>query len=233
MNRVTPVIDVDAIIRRVRPYSMAMDADIRFTCEQTLAAIDQDRPGVIVECGVWRGGTIAAVLLAQLEAYGEIRRPALLLDSFEGLPPATPRDGPAALAYQIDTNSPAYYDNCRAGQHEVAGALRGLGLPDHAYELIPGWFEQTVPALSDRLRQTGIAMLRLDADWYDSTRVCLEHLVTLVSDESVIVIDDYYHWDGCARAVHDFLSEHDLAYRVRNIPDGGFGANMTKRPARI
>ncbi len=225
------VVDLDTIVQRVRPYSMVIDADIRFTCERTLAAIDQNLPGVLVECGVWKGGAAAAVLLAQQEAYGEIRRPAVLLDSFEGLPPAAPRDGPAALAYQADTSSPNYHDNCRAAQREVIDTLWKLGLPDRAYELVPGWFEQTVPALADRLRETGIAMLRLDADWYDSTRVCLEHLAPLVTDEAAIVIDDYYHWDGCARAVHDYLSRHDLAYRIHEVPDG-FGAHMIKRPAR-
>ena len=61
--------------------------------------------------------------------------------------------------------------------------------------------------------------------------VCLEHLAPLVAEEGVIIVDDYYAWDGCARAVHDYLSRQDLPYRIRGIPDG-IGAFMIKRAAQ-
>jgi O-methyltransferase len=104
-------------------------------------------------------------------------------------------------------------------------------VPAAGWELVPGWFDETVPPLARRLRGEGIALLRLDGDWYESTTVCLEHLEPLVHEEGVIVIDDYYAWDGCARAVHDYLSRHDLPYRLRGIPSGN-GAYVIKRAAR-
>jgi hypothetical protein len=226
-------LDIDSIIAQVRPLSMCPNADLRFTIEQALAAVDRDLPGVIVECGVWRGGAAAATLLGQLQQYGAVRRPAILLDSFEGLPPAQERDGPLALAYQANDGTLTYLDNCRAGVDEVRAGLAALALPATSYELVPGWFEETVPALAQRLSGMGIAFLRLDGDWYDSTMVCLEHLVPLVAEEGVIIIDDYYAWDGCARAVHDYLSRHDLAYRIRAIPGGdAVGGYVIKRAAR-
>jgi O-methyltransferase len=223
-------IELGSVVDRVRGMSMASEIDIGFTCEQVLGVIEREVPGVLVECGVWRGGCSAAMLLAQIEAYGRVRREAFLLDSFEGLPPATGRDGPLALAWQTDTTSPAFMDNCRAGLDEVRAGLSAV-LPEEGWELVPGWFEDTVPTLARRLHGQGIAVLRLDGDWYDSTMVCLEHLVPLVSEEGIILIDDYYAWDGCARAVHDYLSRHDLAYRIREI-HGGIGAYMIKRAAR-
>lgn len=84
------------------------EAAVRFTAEQAVDVIERDVPGVLVECGVWRGGCSAAMLLAQQARYGEVRRRAYLLDSFEGLPPASERDGPLARQWQADTASPGY-----------------------------------------------------------------------------------------------------------------------------
>jgi O-methyltransferase len=122
-------------------------------------------------------------------------------------------------------------DNCRVSVDDVRAGLLALDLPEGSWELVPGWFQDTLPALAERLRETGIALLRLDGDWYDSTMVCLEHLEPLVHEEGVVIVDDYYAWDGCVRAVHDYLSRHDLAYRIRGIPDG-ISAYMIKRPHR-
>src|SRR5687768_9472746 len=171
------------------------------------------------------------MLLAQQDRYGTVRRRALMLDSFQGLPAVTDRDGPLARAWQANTTSPTYYDNCRASLADVHADMQALNLPAGSWELVPGWFEATVPSLADRLRAEGIALLRLDGDWYESTMVCLEHLTPLVAEEGVIIVDDYYAWDGCARAVHDYLSRQDLPYRIRGIPDGA-GAFMIKRAAR-
>lgn len=225
------MIELDRVLERSKPLSMAPEGDIRFTYEQALAVIEQDVPGVLVECGAWRGGCSAAMLLAQQATYGEIRRKVYLLDSFEGLPAVTERDGPLAAAWQADTDSPAYFDNCRAPLDDVRAAMTALDLPAGSWELVPGWFDDTVPGLGERLAEPGIALLRLDGDWYDSTMVCLEHLMPRVHEEGVVLIDDYYAWDGCARAVHDYLSRNDLPYRIRNIPDGA-GAYMIKRAAR-
>jgi O-methyltransferase len=213
------------------PLSMASEVDVRFTAEQALDVIARNVPGVFVECGVWRGGCSAAMLLAQREQYGAVPRKTYLLDSFQGLPAATERDGPFALAWQTDTTAPGYYDNCRASLEEVYAAMTALDLPAESWELVPGWFDATVPVLAQRLEADEIALLRLDGDWFDSTRVCLEHLMPLVHEEGVVIVDDYYDWDGCARAVHDYLSRHDVPYRIRSIPDG-YGAYFVKRAFR-
>lgn len=188
--------------------------------------IDRNVPGVFVECGVWRGGCSAAMLLAQRERHGTVMRKTYLLDSFQGLPPATERDGPFALAWQADT-----HHNCRASLSEVRAAIAALDTPAESYEFVPGWFDNTVPLLARRLAQERIALLRVDGDWYDSTAVCLEHLVPIVPEGGVVILDDYYVFDGCARATHDFLSRHDLPFRICHVP-GGVGAYFTHVPSR-
>jgi O-methyltransferase len=214
------------VLERSAALSRATVADIRFTAEQALDVIERDIPGVFVECGVWRGGCSAAMLLAQQERHGDVLRKVYLLDSFEGLPPATERDGPFALAWYRDQG-----DKSRAPIDEVRAALAGLGVAPGSWELVPGWFDKTVPVLAQRLSGERIALLRLDGDWYDSTAVCLEHLVPIVPDGGIVILDDYYVFDGCTRATHDFLSRHDAPYRICPVP-GGVGAYFVKSPGR-
>lgn len=176
--------------------------------------------GCVVECGVWRGGMSAAmaeVLPGRLH---------YLFDSFEGLPPATEADGPAAFAYQADTAAPAYFDNCRAGRASAERAMRMS--PARRHELVQGWFEDTLPGFAP---EEPVAVLRLDGDWYESTLRCLEALYPAVAPGGLVVLDDYYQWDGCARAVHEYLARraeparirefHGVAFLVKPAPAGG------------
>lgn len=164
-------------------------------------------PGCVVECGVWRGGMIAgmATLLGPNRSY-------FLFDSFEGLPPAKAIDGESALSWQTAKNSPGYYDNCTAPEDFARRAMtlaRAI-----SFQLIKGWFNETVPTF--RPPET-IALLRLDGDWYDSTMVCLESLFDRVTAGGLIVLDDYHTWDGCSRALHDFLSRKSAVERIQSF----------------
>lgn len=160
--------------------------------------------GCVVECGVWRGGMSAG--MAEVLGPG---REYFLFDSFEGLPPATEADGEYAKTWQQDTRGETYYDNCRAPIEFAERAMRLTGAPN--YKLVKGWFENTLPEF---VPPSPIAILRLDGDWYESTMVALESLFKHLSPDGIVILDDYYAWDGCSRAVHDFLSKHQLAARL-------------------
>lgn len=165
-------------------------------------------PGSFVECGVWKGG--AAVLGAlRFRDRGSLR-PVWMFDSFEGLPPPTPVDGPAAAAWARDVEGPSYHDNCSADEAQVRRTVARYGLDAH---VVKGWFDQTLPA--ERERIGSIALLRIDGDWYDSVRCCLDALYDNVSPGGWVVFDDYFDWDGCAIAVHEFLAERKLPHRIR------------------
>jgi hypothetical protein len=222
--------EMQRIVETVRPYTMVADDGIKLAMRATIHVIQSNIPGALVECGVWRGGCSAALLLAQRAVFGRVVRPVYMLDSFEGLPPVDQRDGPLAAAYQRQEYA-EYLDNCRAGIEEAQAALDTLGLQSDDYALVKGWFDETVPPLAASLRDQGVAMLRLDGDWYDSTMTCLSHLEPLVSAEGMVLIDDYFEWDGCARAIHDYLSRNDLAYRIQSAPNLR-GAYFTKRTAK-
>lgn len=160
--------------------------------------------GCVIECGVWRGGMSAGIA----EVLGPDRK-YFLFDSFEGLPPATAMDGEHAKAWQEDTQSPTYFDNCSAPVDFAEHAMKLSGARD--YELVKGWFDQTLPGFSP---PGPIAILRLDGDWYESTLVVLEALFKHLSPGGIVIVDDYYAWDGCSRAVHDFFSRHQLTARI-------------------
>jgi O-methyltransferase len=160
--------------------------------------------GCVVECGVWRGGMIAAIA----ERMGN-ERTYYLFDSFEGLPDAKEIDGKKALLRQKNITSPSYFDNCSA---EMSFAEEAMKLSKvRTYHIHKGWFKNTLPSFKP---DQPIAILRLDGDWYEPTIECLENLYPYVAIGGGIIIDDYYTWDGCAKAVHDFLSKHKLADRV-------------------
>lgn len=173
---------------------------------QNLVLIDRLKKtdGCIVECGTWRGGMIGgiATMLGNKRNY-------FLFDSFEGLPKAQQIDGESAIQWQKDINSPTYFDNCKA---EIIHAEEAMKLSNVTnFYIHKGWFSETLPKFS---KNEKIAILRLDGDWYESTMDCLENLYDAVFIGGIIILDDYYAWSGCSRAVHDFLSKHSLPDRI-------------------
>ena len=174
-----------------------------------LAEAAADLAGDVVECGVWKGGMIAGIS----EILGPQRK-YFLFDSFEGLPEAKKIDGDAARNWQANKDSPEYLENCAI---DARFAFEAMKIAKVDFECIKGWFENTLPAFEGT---TAINLLRLDADWYDSTISCLEHLFPKVVEGGVVLIDDYYTWSGCSRAVHDYLSATKSPSRISQSPSG-------------
>ena len=69
-----------------------------------------------------------------------------------------------------------------------------------------GWFRDTLPGLP----VGAIALLHVDADWYQSVREVLEHLFARVAPGGFVVLDDYGYWQGCRRAWEEYRAEHGL-----------------------
>jgi O-methyltransferase len=168
--------------------------------------------GIVVECGVWKGGMIAAI--AKVVGNKHVYH---LFDSFEGLPTVKEIDGEKAKQWQQNTSSKFYYDNCKSTINEVEKSMRKSGISE--YTIHKGWFDNTIPVFSENLRNP-IAILRLDCDWYDSVYLCMKHLFPFVSKNGIIIIDDYYMWDGCSKAVHDYLSETKSSVKIRCTKNG-------------
>jgi O-methyltransferase len=201
------------IIEKIRPFTMVLDRSLVELARQVRTILALEVPGDFVECGVWRGG--ASFLMAELlRQAGVLDRRVWLFDSFDGLPPPEEIDGARALAYPKDHASPWYHDNCRASLEEVQGNVAALGL-DGWVRLVKGWFEATLPVHRDRIGP--IALLRIDGDWYSSVRCCLDNLYDQVVDGGLVILDDYYAWDGCAIATHEFLGGRRLGHRIEGV----------------
>lgn len=190
------------IYQKYRNYTMIPFEN--FTANLELCEEFKDTEGCVVECGVWRGGMSAAMT----EVLGNSRT-YYLFDSFEGLPDAKEIDGKEALQWQKDKNAPNYFNNC-AAEIEYAQEAMSLSKADHV-EIIKGWFNETLP--SAKLDEP-IAVLRLDGDWYDSTMDCMENLYPKVVEGGLVLMDDYYFWDGFSKAIHDYLSKNKLPVRI-------------------
>jgi O-methyltransferase len=193
------------IARTYRKYrSFTMNSRSAYADNLRVCMEQAPKEGCVIECGVWRGGTSAGMadVLPGRVHY--------LFDSFEGLPPADPeRDGPEAIAFQRNGTSPYYHNNNTAEESFADTCMKMSGA--RTYKLVKGWFKDT---LRDFTPPEPIGILRLDGDWYDSTMECLTRLYPFVLPNGLVLIDDYYSWDGCTRAVHDFLSQRQLTDRI-------------------
>jgi predicted O-methyltransferase YrrM len=160
-------------------------------------------PGAIVECGVWRGGSTMAAALA-LQELGENNREIHLYDTFEGMPEATAQDvaingEPAEQLLAREPRGTGIW--CYAGLEDVQRNLRATRYPETRVHYIRGKVEETIP---NHLPEA-IALLRLDTDWYSSTRHELLHLYPRLQPGGIMIIDDYGHWQGARKAVDEYL----------------------------
>jgi hypothetical protein len=178
--------------------------------------------GAVVECGTWKGGMSAGLL-----SVARGRRDFHFFDSFEGLPPAEAIDGQRALDWQRNTNADDYHDNNRADRSAFEALVRGVARDDQRVHVRNGWFSETLKGFRP---EAGIALLRLDGDWYRSTMDCLEALFDQMLPGGLIIIDDYLVWDGCTRAVHDFLSDRKAIEGVRQSRFGGVFHILKRAP---
>lgn len=178
-------------------------------------------PGDLVECGVAQGGS--ALLIALVSGkYGDNRH-LWLFDSYEGLPDPTKQDFEGGKTGSHVRPLPK--GSCLGTIEEVRDLLfRRQGLPEERITLVKGWFQDTLP--STRTKIDSIALLRLDGDWYESTKTCLENLFGRVSDGGFVILDDYFSCFGCKRATDEFLESLGKSYPI--IPDGRGGAYFQK-----
>jgi hypothetical protein len=194
-------------IRAVRPFTLTSPERIASLCEACRYIVRARIPGDVVECGVWRGGSMMAVARTFLQ-LGESSRRLFLYDTFEGMPPPGEKDvtysgtPAAALMKEAQKEDPSSIW-CYAPLEGVRSAVLSVGYPPEKAHFIQGKVEETIPGTMPER----IALLRLDTDWYESTRHELIHLFPRLSPGGVLIIDDYGHWKGARQAVDDYLAE--------------------------
>lgn len=211
-----PSISRASALFQVKRATMTTPARCKHLWDICNQALDEGVVGDFVECGVWRGGS-AGLMGLVLKSRGETRT-LHLFDSFEGLPEPTIEDGAGAAEYSGGRASGALQsvNQCRAGVQEVQDLLIDqLDLEEKFIQLHIGWFQDTVPRTAPMI--DSISVLRLDGDWYESTRICLEFLYPLISSGGVVILDDFYCWQGCAKATEEFRSKFGINSPIHRI----------------
>lgn len=205
------------ILRRVAACTMTSVARQIALLEAVRYVIDRGIAGDFVECGVWRGGSSMIVALA-LEQLGIRDRDIYLFDTYEGMTPPTEidtsHDGRSARE-QLDGQSKSDASSvwCCASLDEVRDNMASTGYPLERIHFVKGSVERTIPTAAP----AAISLLRLDTDWYESTRHELNHLFPRVSMDGVVIIDDYGHWQGARRAVDEYFTEQRACYLMHRL----------------
>jgi O-methyltransferase len=200
-----------AILDRARPYTMTSDQRLLALVDAVRYVVARDVPGAFAECGVWRGGSVLA-MIATLQELGAGDRDIHLYDTFEGMTEPTEHDTSALDPPALETWQDAQgqgerpwnelFDPAVFNEEGVRTTLLETGYPAERLHLHRGPVEETLP----RQLPGPLALLRLDTDWYASTRHELEHLYPLLAPGGVLIVDDYGHWQGARRAVDEYFS---------------------------
>jgi O-methyltransferase len=195
------------VTRIIKPHTLAGPERIHNLFRLARRIEREKIPGDVIECGVCNGGT--AALLAHFATHSQLNRVIWLLDSFQGMPITT----------QEDENG-AGGDPASAHIGKEVGDISRVKQVLHIVEadmshvrIIPGWFTDTFPVVSS----SQIALLNIDADWYESVKLCLETFYDRVVPGGFISIDDYGHWPGCRKAVDEFFQSRQISYPLREV----------------
>jgi O-methyltransferase len=206
------------VIRRVKPRTMTSPEKLYGLIMATRYINAHGIPGDIVECGVWRGGSMQAAALTLLEA-GADDRDLHLFDTFEGMPPPTEHDkrpGGRTAEEMLRTSDRDAKIWAVATLDDVRTAMEETEYPAERIHYHPGMVEETIP----RDAPERISILRLDTDWYESTRHELEHLYDRLSPGGVLIIDDYGGWEGSRKATEEFLAKTNAPLLLLPISAG-------------
>jgi len=198
------------IFSRCRAFSMASRERL-YAVFQAVQYINANHiPGDLVECGVWRGGASMVAALSQM-SQGDTSRRIWLYDTFAGMTSPTAKDvhrweGRNARHTWARFERDEHNHWCHANLDEVKQNLFSTGYPGDRIEFVQGDVNETLASGGpDR-----IAVLRLDTDWYDSTKIELERLYPRLPIGGVLIVDDYGVWNGARQAVDEYFEKEDV-----------------------
>jgi len=205
------------IIRETKPFTLSSVERIYALIQAVRYVVKNEVPGDIVECGVWKGGSMMAIAKTLL-SLGDTSRKLYLFDTFTGMPKpgeidTSPVDGKASDLFAARQTSDNTSDWCYATLDEVQEVMNSTGYPASNLYFVKGLVEETIPAKAPN----SISILRLDTDWYSSTHHELVNLFPRLSRGGVIVIDDYGHWVGAKKATDEYFSQNRTPILLHRI----------------
>lgn len=206
-----------SIIREVRQFTMTSPERIVALIRALQYVVNSKIPGDIVECGVWKGGSMMAAAMA-LNAMNNTERQLYLFDTFDGMSEPgkhdiSIRNESASELLENSNKDEETYIWAYSPLENVKKHLYSTGYDPAKLHFIKGRVEETLPSKAP----DKISLLRLDTDWYESTRHELHHLYPRLSPGGVIIIDDYGHWKGARKATEEYLHENGIRLFLARI----------------
>jgi len=209
-KRIVPV-DMDKEFMEIhklsQPFSMVSPERLYATF-QAIRYVEMNKiEGDVVECGVWKGGN-SMVMALTLQLGHSQHRHLYMYDTYEGMVEPGEKDidfkGRHSASDWKKHQTSDVNEWCYSPIEDVMQNMGSTGYPMDKIHFVKGKVQDTIPGeVPDK-----IAVLRLDTDWYDSTRHELLHLFPRLSTNGVLLIDDYGHWKGQKEAVDEFFAEH-------------------------
>jgi hypothetical protein len=203
------------LCRRVAPYTMTTPPRIYALARAVEYVASTTSNGAFVECGVWRGGSMMAIALTLLR-LDVTDRDLYLLDTFQGMTDPGEEDvkhsGERATDMLAESSRESH-DWAVASLGQVREAVLSVGYPEERIHFVEGPVEETLPARAPE----EVALLRLDTDWYASTKHSLVNLYPRLVRGGVLIVDDYAYWQGARQAVDEYIRENDLSLLLNRI----------------
>jgi hypothetical protein len=210
-----------AIFLEAKPFTMTDREKVLSLIHAVRYVVNSGVQGDIVECGVWKGGSMMAIARTLLN-MGVQDRELHLFDTFEGMSTPTDKDinhkgyDAREVFEESKFNDREGSDWCYAALDEVKANLARVGYPPARVHYIKGKVEDTLPQAAPER----IALLRLDTDWYESTLHEMRTLYPRLVNGGVLIIDDYYTWKGSKQAVDEYVAEHGLKLFLAPLSSG-------------
>jgi O-methyltransferase len=203
------------IIEASMPFTMTSVERMVALVDGVTFLSENSIPGDIAECGVWRGGSMMTIALTLL-ACGDNTRSLYLFDTFEGMSAPTLNDKsvfgvPADEQLRRAPKGTGVW--CYADINDVRANLVSTGYPESKIHMVKGKVEDTIPGTLPG----GLSLLRLDTDWYESTKHELTYLYPLLHPKGLLIIDDYGHWQGAKKAVDEYFNEQGKKILLHRI----------------
>jgi O-methyltransferase len=213
------------IIEKVRPYTMTSVERLFALIEAVKYVVHNNIEGSIVECGVWKGGSMMAVA-ETLKKLNATHYPLFLYDTYAGMTAPTDHD----KAYNKESAADLLGKDLAIKEESVVWAFSTIEevkanisktqYPQNNIRFIEGDVLKTIPAADPGQ----IALLRLDTDWYESTKHEMEQLYPKLNKSGVLIIDDYGYWKGSRKAVDEYLEANNISIMLNRIDDTGRAA---------
>jgi len=206
------------IIREVQDFTMTSPERVHGLITAVRYIVNSNISGDIVECGVWKGGSMMAIARTLLLLNAKERH-LYLFDTFAGMTAPTEKDGsrfgnktPQEAFVEMHKND-GTNQWCFSSLEETRRNMLSVRYPKDKIHFVKGPVESTIPGQAP----SQIALLRLDTDFYDSSKHEMVHLFPLLVSGGVLLLDDYGHWEGQRLAVDEYLAQNKVRLLLNRL----------------